>query len=108
MKATRKDIMVVYADWHELDWGRVNRLISRGFTHLYPISSDDCPLGSKWGIICARKHIIKHRAIALLRGNGHGGPRKKKEKTAYDYVKDLPPVHEPDCAWCGPFGGSGS
>lgn len=107
MKATRKDIIVIVAlYWEDIDFGYINRLISRGFVHLYPISNADAPVGYKCGLICAKKWVTEHRAHELYRGAKHGGPRKKKEKTAYDYVKDLPSVH--DCAWCGPFGGSGS
>lgn len=75
MRATKKDIKVVYADWLDLDWGKVNRLISRGFTHLYQIGSDECPLGSKTGLVLARKGINQRRALQLYHGNGHGGVR---------------------------------
>ena len=81
-------ILVIYADWFDMDWGRINHAISRGFTRLYPIPSDECPLGSKWGIICARPPILKKHAYALFRGNGHGGPRRRETRTDTFAVKE--------------------
>jgi hypothetical protein len=55
-------------DTTRIDWVRINRLVARGFTRLYPISGD-------W-IICAKHWVTQKRAMQLWRANGHGGPRR--------------------------------
>lgn len=43
----------------EIDWSRINRLISRGFTRLYPING--C-----W-VICAKRWVTQKRAMQMWR-----------------------------------------
>ena len=55
-------------DTTRIDWVRINRLVARGFTRLYPINGD-------W-MICAKPWVTQKRAMQLWRANGHGGPHR--------------------------------
>jgi hypothetical protein len=72
-----QQIIVVEPAWQDpktrtgigkIDWARINRLVARGFTRLYPING-------AW-VIAAKHWVTQKRAMQLWRANGHRGPHR--------------------------------